>query len=245
MTKLNQIIAVEKGIKSTVKSAVTDLYKAAQKPELFNGMSKHYEPVSEQDEILPPENKRVQFTAQGLLKEVSALMSKLFDVTAKKDWANTEAKADVTVDGKVLVIQAPVSFLLFLEKELTDIRTFINHLPVLDPADDWSQDVNSGLYKTGVVKTHRTKKVPKPVVLYPATAEHPAQTQLFAEDVLAGHWNAIKQSGALPKPEKQALLERAEVLLQAVKQAREAANSQEVKKVPDIGQAVFGYLLGA
>lgn len=50
----------------------------------------------------------------------------LFDVTATKDWANCEARADVTVDGWVLVSAVPVSCLLFLEKRLTDIYAFVH-----------------------------------------------------------------------------------------------------------------------
>lgn len=40
MTKLNQVIAVEKGVKSRDHSEVSALYKLAQKPELFNGANR-------------------------------------------------------------------------------------------------------------------------------------------------------------------------------------------------------------
>jgi hypothetical protein len=138
-----------------------------------------------------------------------------------------------------------VSFLLFLEKQLTDIRTFVGNLPVLDPAESWSEDKNSGLYRTEPTSTHRTKKVQKPIVLYPATPEHPAQTQIITEDVIVGFWSQVKQSGAIPRPQKLIILDRVERLLKAVKEAREAANIQEEVKTPDIGAAIFGYLLGA
>ncbi len=39
MAKLNQIIAIEKGIKSKAYAHVTELHKACQKPDLFNGFS--------------------------------------------------------------------------------------------------------------------------------------------------------------------------------------------------------------
>jgi hypothetical protein len=40
MGKLNQIIAVEKGVKSLIYSQITEVHKAAQKPALFNGFLK-------------------------------------------------------------------------------------------------------------------------------------------------------------------------------------------------------------
>lgn len=83
----------------------------------------------------------------------------------------------------------------------------------------------------------------KPIVLYAATPEHPAQTQLITEDVLAGYWSTVKQSGAMPATEKLALLERIDKLLRAVKDAREAANMIDEVKVPDVGAAIFNYLL--
>lgn len=131
-----------------------------------------------------------------------------------------------------------------MEKQITDIRTFINNLPILDSADNWSMDKNIGLYKTDTVQTHRTKKTSKAIVLYPATPEHPAQTQLITEDVIAGHWAMVKQSGAIPLPEKQKLLQRVEKLLQAIKEAREEANGIEEVTAPEVGKAVFNYILG-
>lgn len=243
MAKLNQIIAIEKGIKSRVYGEMTDLHKAVQKPDLFNGFVKNYQPKDEDDEGLPAERKRVQYEIKDVLRTVERLQTEYFDVTARKDWTNCEAKADVMVDGKAVISQAPVSYLLFLEKQLTDMRTFVDCLPVLDDGEAWTKDLNSGLFKTDTVSTHRTKKVQKPVVLYPATPEHPAQTQLITEDIIAGFWQQVKHSGAMPKPEKQSLAGRVEKLLQGVKQAREEANTRDETKAPSIGNAVFSFLM--
>ena len=54
----------------------------------------------------------------------------------------------------------------------------------LDPGSDWSVDPGTGLYKTDNTLTQRTKKVQRPITLYEATKEHPAQTQLITEDVI-------------------------------------------------------------
>lgn len=244
MAKLNQIIAIEKGVKSRVYGDLTELNKAIQKPDLFNGFAKTYQKKDEDGEDLPAEKKRVQFVASEVLRNAERSMSELMEVTARKDWTNCVANASVRINGTVLVENAPVSYLLFLEKQLNDLRTFVGNLPVLDEAENWSKDENSGLYKADASQTHRTRKVQKPIVLYPATAEHPAQTQMVTEDIIAGFWTQVKQSGALPKPDKQAVLAKIETLLRAVKEAREEANVHDEVTVPNVGQAVFGYLLG-
>lgn len=242
MPKLNQIIAIEKGVKSRVYGEITEMHKTSQKPELFTGFTKNYRKKDEDGEDYPPERKKVQMVADAMLTQAAAQLTELIDVTATKDWGNCHAFADVEVDGQVLIKDAPVPFLLFLEKQITDLHTFVDKLPVLDESDDWTKDDNSGLYKTTPIATHRTKKVQKPVVLYEATKEHPAQTQMITEDVTVGYWDTVKHSGALPVPRKQLLLERIEKLAKAVKFAREKANAAEAEN-QKIGKALFDYLL--
>lgn len=244
MAKLNQIIAIEKGIKSRTQSDITQIYHNIQRHDLFVGFAKSYTPKDDEGEKLPPENKRVQITYRDALNVLALAASELFDVTARKDYTNQVAKADVVIDGKTIIKDAPVSFLLFLEKQLTDHRTTIAALPVLDAADEWTWDAQALLYKTAPVQTMRTKKIVKPIVMFPATPEHPAQTQLINEDVQAGIWNNVKHSGAIPRKEKEVLLDKLEDLLKAIKEAREEANGQAEVPTPKIGEAIFGYLLG-
>ena len=244
MAKLNQIIAIEKGIKTRTYSEFTDLNKMAQKSELFNGFVKTYLPKEEDSETFPSENKRVQITASEALGKMSKMLSEVIHITARKDYSNCHAVADVTIDEKVVIANAPVSYLLFLEKQINDIRTFISNLPVLDSTEEWKIDENSGLFKTEQTQTHRTKKTVRPIVMYDATPEHPAQTQLINEDVIVGYWNQVKHSGGIPAPEKEEILARVEKFSDAIKQAREAANGIDEVISPDAGSAMFNYILG-
>jgi hypothetical protein len=242
MPKLNQILAIEKGTKSRIYGAITTMHHTVQKPVLLNGFSKTYQKKDEDGDDYPPETQRVQVKASDMLRQAGKLLSELFDVTSTKDWANTEAKADLVVDGETLLTGAPATFLLFVEKQLSDLQTFVNKLPVLDPAEDWSYDESADLYKAAPSQTSRTKKVQKAIVLYPATEKHPAQTQLISEDVVVGTWHTVKHSGALPAPRKQELLDRIERLMNAVKFAREQANSTEAPR-QELGRKIFDYLL--
>ena len=241
MAKLNQILAIEKGIKTRVYAEVTELHQATQKPPLMNGFHKTYQPRDEEGETYPPEHQKVQHQASEVLDRIAAGLVELFDITATKDWANCTAKADVVVDGRTLVKEAPATYLLFLEKQLGDLHTFVSKMTELDPGSDWTVDPGTGLYKTEPTVTQRTKKVQRPITLYEATKEHPAQTQLITEDVVAGQWITIKQSGAIAAPRKKQLLARIEKLTNAVKFAREQANAIEA---PDqkVGKGVLDYL---
>jgi hypothetical protein len=143
VAKLNQIIAVEKGVKNKSFQDLTEAHHAVQKPTLLSGISRVYQPKDEEGEQLPPESTRVQVKVEEILRDTASTITRLFDVTATKDWANCQARADVTVDGQPLLRAVPVTYLLFLEKQLTDLHTFIKKLPVLDAAETWTFDASA------------------------------------------------------------------------------------------------------
>ncbi|SES11995.1 MULTISPECIES: hypothetical protein [Lentzea] len=241
MTKLNQIIAVEKSVKGGTLRDLTDAHHGLQKPALLAGISRTYQPKDEDGEVLPPESTRVQIKAEDVLRKTAAVMTRLFDVTATKDWANCVAKADVVVDGETLLRDVPVSYLLFLEKQLTDLHTFVKKLPLLDAAEDWSFDESADYWRTEQVRTIRTKKVPRNHVKAEATEKHPAQVEVYYEDIPVGYWNTVKFSGALPARRVNELVDRVEKLQHAVKFAREEANNMEITD-QRVGGVLFAYL---
>lgn len=246
MTKLSQIIAVEKGVKSDATRRVTDLHRDVQKQPLLSGISRSYRPRDEEGDHLPPESTRVQVKADDVLAEAAQVLTRLFDVTLTKDTANCTAAADVAVNGKVLLKKVPVTYLLFLEKQLTDVHTFVAKLPLLDPAEDWEDAIDpvTGCWKTRPVQTVRSKKVPRNHQVAAATPQHPEQVQVYTEDVPVGDWTTVKFSGALPATRVRQLLDRVEELQRAVKYAREEANGTEVSD-RHAGEIIFGYLFAA
>ena len=244
MARLNQIIAVEKGIKSVSQAELTAHYQALQKGALLSGISRTYKPKDDENgEQLPPESTKVQLKTTTVIKQVSDTLTKLFDVVAVKDWTNCEARADVVVDGTVLLKNVPATYLLFLEKQLVDLHTFVKKLPVLDSSETWSHDAAADCFATEPVETVKTKKIPRNHVKAEATAAHPAQVEVYNEDVVVGRWKTVKFSGALPAQHVNELLARTEKLQQATKFAREEANNTEVKDVK-VGDKFFAYLFG-
>jgi hypothetical protein len=241
MARLNQIIAVEKGVKSQSFQELTEAHQALQKPALLSGIARTYRPKDEEGEQLPPESTRVQLKAQDIIHTTVESLTKLFDVAATKDWANCRAKADVVVDGQPLLHQVPATYLLFLEKQLVDLHTFLKKLPVLDASETWSYDSSTDAWATEPVQTLRTKKVPRNHVKAEATDKHPAQVEVYYEDVTVGYWRTVKFSGALPAQRVNELIARVERLQEAVKFAREEANSLEVEE-QKVGEPFFRFL---
>jgi hypothetical protein len=241
MARLNQIIAVEKGVKSRSFQELTDAHQALQKPALLAGIARTYRPKDEEGEQLPPESTKVQVKAEEIIRQTTGILSRLFDVTATKDWTNCVAKADVVIDGEPLLRDVPVAYLLFLEKQLVDLHTFVRKLPVLDAAESWSYDASADCFATDATQTTRTKKIPRNHVKAEATEKHPAQVEVYYEDVVVGYWKTVKFSGALPAKRVNELLERVEKLQQAVKFAREEANSTDVVD-RETGEKVFRFL---
>ncbi|BCJ37850.1 hypothetical protein Athai_53530 [Actinocatenispora thailandica] len=181
--------------------------------------------------------------AEEVIRETSRILTKLFDVTATKDWANCTARADVVVDGRTILAEVPVTYLLFLEKQLVDLHTFVRKLPALDAAETWNYDASADCFATEPVQTLRTRKVPRNHVKAEATEKHPAQVEVYHEDVTVGYWRTVKFSGALPASRINELLDRLEKLQAAIKFAREDANGTEVED-RKVGERVLGYLFG-
>jgi hypothetical protein len=244
MPKLNQIIAIEKSVKSQSLRELTDAHQVLQKPAMLAGIARTYRPKDEEGEQLPPEATKVQIKTEEVIHKTVDILTRLFDVTATKDWSNDKAKADVVVDGKVLLSQVPVTYLLFLEKQLVDLHTFVKKLPVLDAAETWTFDPSADCWATEPMQTVKTKKIPRNHVKAEATEHHPAQVEVYYEDVAVGYWRTVKFSGALPAKRVNELAERVEKLQQAVKFAREEANGIEVQD-QKIGDKVFQYIFGS
>lgn len=243
MTKQNQIIAIEKGVKTRAEKVLTDVHHKLQRHELMSGLSRVYHPNDDEGERLPPEGKLLQVRVSEQIERVRVILEELFNVTATKSWTNTVAAADVVVDGAVLVKGAPVDYLLFLEKQLVNLATFVEKLPMLDPSETWVWSSQTGCYASVKTSTIRSKKVPRNHVKFEGDANHPPQVDVFTEDMQIGTWTVEKFSGALPYDEVQSMMDRVVRLRTAVKQAREEANAVEtVKESP--AERVLAYIFG-
>lgn len=242
-TQLAQIVAIAGGVKTRCEQELTKAYHLIQKPAPFMGLTRTYRPRDDEGETLPPESKLVTARVSDLILSVTAAMNRSLDVVATQEWANTGARADLVVDGVVLISQVPVTYLMWLEKQIIQLRTFIGRLPTLDVSENWHWDEDAKAWATEAVETTRQKKIPRNHQVSPATDRHPAQVQVYHEDVVVGYWRIIAFSGAIPASRVFELGERVEKLLDAVRFAREKANETPVTDIP-AGEPILAYLFG-
>lgn len=228
MTKLHQILAVAQGTKQRSQQALTAFYHRVQKSEPFDGVVKTYRPKDDEGEQLPGEGKRVQLDAAVLLQELKAQLAPMYKIVGEVDRTNQVAAASVIIDGKVILADVPVATLLWLEKQLADMRTVFNTLPTLNPEFVWERDDTTGVWTTAERVTVRSKKIPRNHVKAAATDKHPEQVEVFHEDVNVGTWHTRGLSGAMRQVDVRVYQERLEKVRDAVKDARERANSVDV-----------------
>jgi hypothetical protein len=240
--KLHQLLAILTSAKNGADAIKTEIYHTIQKSALFSGISRTYSPTDSEAFVYPSESTSVQKSAPDLINQFFQGYQELWDLAATQDWANTEAKANVVVDGETILRDVPVTHLLYLEKQvLTDAKTFLSKIPILDGDKTWVYDSNRSAYVTLPRQSVKTKKVSKAIVLYEATKEHPAQVKEVTEDIVEGTWTTIDLSGALPAETVKALQTRVAKLLKAVVIAREEANALEVTPKTTFAP-IFGYL---
>ena len=243
--KLSQILAIERNVKGRCEKLLTGLYHSLAKVgELVMGFIKNYKPKDEDGEKLPSEKKLVTLYIDKALVEARKGIEELFDIRAMKDATNCIARADVIVGSTTLLKDVPATHLLYMEKELQQtIIPLIEKIPALDPSETWTWEENQGLYVTAPSEALRKEKLQKPLVMYQATVQHPAQVQMITEDKVTGTWTHIKLSSARPKPEIEKALAQAITLQKAVKFAREQANMAEVVEFKT-GKVVFDFIFG-
>lgn len=228
MKKLNQVLAVAKSVQTKRESDFTKIFQDIQKPALTEGFARSYTPKTEEGEKFPPDNKKVQLVVEDAIAQAATALREIFNVIALKDNTNMTAKADVVLDGEIVLKDVPAVHLLFLEKRAAGIIDFINHLPVLGQDASWTKNEGMGLWETQPTESFKTRKIESYLVVVQATVQHPAQTAKQVVDENIGTWRNVNFSGAINADRKKTLLARAEKVQQAVKIAREEANQAAV-----------------
>lgn len=245
MAKLHQILAVESGIRTQSQKDLTDAHHGFQKADLLAGIHRTYQPVKEDGERLPDERQLLQVRVPDVIRRTCEIMERSFDVIATRDFANCEAKSDVLLeDGTVLAKDVPATYLLWLEKRLDDLHTFVTKLPILPTDIEWEWSKEQNCFKNRhEQRTVKTAKIESFQIVVPPTKEHPANVQKVVKDETIGYWTTQKYSGALPAKDVAAMKDRVEALQKAVKYAREKANEVEAKD-QKVGGSILKYIFG-
>jgi hypothetical protein len=249
MAKLHELLAVEGNLSTQAQKCRAELITNTfdKKRHHFGAKRVSFTPNTEGAVQVTEEQLDIQTTVRGELDWIGKILVKAWDASHQIDVANTMAHADVvTEDDTTLLRDVPATSLLQLEKHLKELHDLLTAVPTLDPAKGFQQDPQreAGVYKAREVNKTRTKKTQRPMVMYEATKEHPAQVAMATEDVATGTILEQEWSSLITPAQKSDMLDRCDKLMRAVKRARSKANEQDL----DIGknkiaQALVDYVL--
>lgn len=249
-TKLHEVLAVEGSLEAQyTKVSMECASTFSKKANHFQGYHKWLEMFDEkrkQEEQGAVEHKELVDTVDGKLRHVWKYFSKYIDVVAQKERTNQEARADIVVNGEVIVKDVPATMLLGLEARLKVLRQVYDAIPTLQPGVDWvkDQDKGKGVYKAfSYVTANKTEKEPRHKVLVEPTEHHPAQIDKWVENVPVGVYKTENWTSMVSPATKSMWLENLDTLIRAVKKARQRANNTTVEKLP-MGKALMNFIHG-
>lgn len=248
MAKLHEILAVESGLQTAAKKINEETIKTfGKKDEHFVATVKSVSHFSEEDQKLDTsETKEMVTTVFDKLLYNAGPNVKALDAYLQKEATNQKAFADIVVDDHTLATGVPATVLLGLETKLAELRAVYEAIPTLAPGPTWEVDVErrkqGGVYRSvHPDTTFRTRKTVKPIIMAPATKEHPAQVQAIQEDLPVARITSMHWSGMITSAQKSDLIARLDKLLRATKRARQRANATEVEKGA-IGKKLFDFI---
>ena len=234
------MIAVEKGVKGarTVRSrSCTEGAEGGAVQRLLQT----FQPKAEDGESYPPESRKVTLRAADVLGDRGPVRGGVRPGGAQgpheHEGEGRCGRRRAHHHRRCAGVAAP-----HLEKQITDVRTMVDSMPTLDENE-------SGLPTRPLVpadspaKSHKTRKVQQPIVLFPGHRAAPGPDALVSVDEIAGWWTTVKISGAIPHDEKKGIPTRCDRLLKALKQARERANDIEVDPF-EVGDNIFSTCSG-
>ncbi len=239
MKKLHELLSIEPDLRKEAEKISGEVRETLADSKRVHGMIRTFRPLLDDEDPMPPESVEMLTTTKNELDRFDKAMGRFIDSAVSKELTNTVASADLELAGADT--RLPATALLNLENRLAEIRKVYAAIPTLDPAEVWHYDDDLGVYVADTRIAYKTRKVPKTHVSYEATKEHPAQVEIFHEDIRVGERETIIHSGAMTLARKRVLLSRIDDLMKDVKQARQRANDIEVKGVK-IADIIFGVI---
>lgn len=250
MTKIHEIIPVEQDYAKAAKRLVAETVKTfTGKADHFLGQTREVKLFAEerQGENIK-EHKELVTTVDAKLNHLwKAGLNKVINITLTKENSNTsdEARADVVVDGKIVLKNLPATALLALEKYLGEIWSAYEAIPTLEPGIKWVEDESAsmnGVYITAdPAQQNKTEMVKNFKVVYEATEYHPAQVVELSSQEPVGQISVTRTSGMVTPATKAKWLGKIAELKTAVKKARQRANCAEVLTV-DVAKDIRDFI---
>lgn len=250
MTKLHEILAIEGDLAGTANKIIHEASNTfSKKPDHFLGEVAAITYFDDQSSHLnTTERKAIAESVTSKLEYVGGHVAKYYNAFYSKEASNQNAKADIVLpNGETLATDVPATVLLGLETRLKEFRTMLETIPTLQPGLHWVDDPSAefpGVYITEFPELrYVTKRSIQPIELAPATKEHKAQVDKIEIEEKIAKKEVTKQAGMYSPADKSERLERVDTLIQAVKKARQRANTVEAVSDAGFGQRIVDYIL--
>jgi len=251
--RLYELLAVEPEKKANAERARSQAIESFRSGQAhFSGMRRTFKPFAVDEakgevagERIETETNLVK-TVPAELEKTLALTAEAFDVSYQIDEANTQARANLEVDGVTLAENLPATYLLQLEKRLRELRAMFKDVPTFDPVRTWREDPSADkkhVLRADPVVTLRKQRTRKYNVMHEATKEHPAQIDIVEVDEPVGEIRSYDWTGMISPGRKAAVLEQVDRLIEAVKTARARANTVEIDPKQKIAEKIFAHIL--
>lgn len=242
MAQLHEILAVEKAAKDDWRNKRTSTRSGFDQTAAYysqeTSIAYYDDARSHLDQVEPANLTR---DVDSELTQALVAMAKAVDVAAAKDRSNCYARADIILNDVVIAENVPAVTLLGLETTLEELAGLVDAAPVLEGQIDWERNTRSTPHKWVSKEariTQRTEKEIVPRVLYEATDRHPAQVETISRDVPVADITKHVFSGAMQMAHKKRLQQRIADLLNAVRQARQRANTEDAAE-SNLGAAIL------
>ena len=199
MPKQHELLAVRDSARGQSEKVRTGLIHTFQnKRHLFEEKVTTFTPNAEGAASRTESQTLIQSTIVKELEWLTPIVAGALNVEVAIELGNTRSVGDIILEsGAVVAKGVPATALLIMSKRLSEIKQLVEAIPTLDPAKSFQLDADKGegVYQAREIVKNRTSKEQTPIVLYPATPEHPAQTQLITKDVVIGTIRELEWSG--------------------------------------------------
>jgi len=244
--KLHETLAVEAELSNTDKKLRQESIKTFGKESLFLGQIRHLVMFDDEQKFNnTTDRQELTSTVDENLEYLFPHIARHWDVVAQKDATNQSAKGDIVINGKTLFAGLSVTTLLGLETKLSELRKVFEAIPTLAPGILWVEDDQNrnGVYVTEHKEnSFKTEKDMQFKEASPATKEHPAQVAQLQTTTNVGEYEVTKWSGMYSPKRKAEVLDRLDILRNAIKKARMRANNVDIVDV-QIGDILLKYIM--
>ena len=218
-------------------------FRDGQSKGKFTGLHKVYQPLKEDGEKLPGENKEVSATVKSEMAWFKDFFVKACNAMTRRERTNVTANADLKVLGNTF-IGLPAIALVNLETKLKDLKKVLITIPVLDDVKKWTiSNKIEGIFSSDPEWVYKSIVTYLNHVKHPGDEHHQPQVEVFKGTENVGKYTTVPFSGAIPVSAKAEILKNVDEAISATISAREGANRQALTDVKDDFRSLFDSIL--